>query len=103
MGRAPRELRQLDTAAGQRHLQAVAERIACCTAAQRWVEDRSYFRDREGGVTKLGLDSMPEFCYHLWWLRLTSPDDERSDKCRQSPLTTQRNRIRPAVVIEAKE
>ena len=26
----------------------------------------------ERGVTKLGLDSMLEFMYHIWWLRLTS-------------------------------
>ena len=45
-----------------------------------------YFRDREGGVTKLGLDSMPEFCYQLWWLRLTSPDDERSHNSHSRPL-----------------
>ena len=31
-----------------------------------------YFRDRQRGVTKLGLDSMLEFMYHIWWLRLTS-------------------------------
>ena len=36
------------------------------------VEEPIYFRDRERGVTKLGLDSMLEFFYHIWWLRLTS-------------------------------
>ena len=38
----------------------------------RVVEEPIYFRDRERGVTKLGLDSMLEFIYHIWWLRLTS-------------------------------
>ena len=38
----------------------------------RVVEEPIYFRDRERGVTKLGLDSMLEFFYHIWWLRLTS-------------------------------
>ena len=38
----------------------------------RVVEEPIYFRDRERGVTKLGLDSMLEFMYHIWWLRLTS-------------------------------
>ena len=36
------------------------------------VEEPIYFRDRERGVTKLGLDSMLEFMCHIWWLRLTS-------------------------------
>ena len=36
------------------------------------VEEPIYFRDRERGVTKLGMDSMLEFFYHIWWLRLTS-------------------------------
>ena len=30
------------------------------------VEEPIYFRDRERGVTKLGLDSMLEFFYHIW-------------------------------------
>ena len=38
----------------------------------RVVEEPIYFRDRTRGVTKLGLDSMLEFLYHIWWLRLTS-------------------------------
>ena len=38
----------------------------------RVVEEPIYFRDRQRGVTKLGLDSMLEFFYHIWWLRLTS-------------------------------
>ena len=38
----------------------------------RVVEEPIYFRDRERGVTKLGFDSMLEFMYHIWWLRLTS-------------------------------
>ena len=38
----------------------------------RVVEEPIYFRDRERGVTKLGMDSMLEFFYHIWWLRLTS-------------------------------
>ena len=38
----------------------------------RVVEEPICFRDRERGVTKLGLDSMLEFMYHIWWLRLTS-------------------------------
>ena len=38
----------------------------------RVVEEPIYFRDRTRGVTKLGLDSMLEFFYHIWWLRLTS-------------------------------
>ena len=38
----------------------------------RVVEEPIHFRDRERGVTKLGLDSMLEFFYHIWWLRLTS-------------------------------
>ena len=38
----------------------------------RVVEEPIYFRDRERGVTKLGLDSMLEFMYQIWWLRLTS-------------------------------
>ena len=41
-------------------------------AGARVVEEPIYFRDRERGVTKLGLDSMLEFFYHIWWLRLTS-------------------------------
>ena len=38
----------------------------------RVVEEPIYFRDRERGVTKLGLDSMVEFLYQLVWLRLAS-------------------------------
>ena len=38
----------------------------------RVVEEPIYFRDRQRGVTKLGLDSMLEFMYQIWWLRLTS-------------------------------
>ena len=38
----------------------------------RVVEEPIHFHDRERGVTKLGLDSMLEFFYHIWWLRLTS-------------------------------
>ena len=38
----------------------------------RVVEEPIYFRDRERGVTKLGMDSMLEFFYQIWWLRLTS-------------------------------
>ena len=38
----------------------------------RVVEEPIYFRERERGVTKLGLDSMLEFFYHIWWLRLSS-------------------------------
>ena len=38
----------------------------------RVVEEPIYFRDRERGVTKLGLDCMLEFFYHILWLRLTS-------------------------------
>ena len=41
-------------------------------AGARVVEKPIYFRDRERGVTKLGLDSMLEFFSHIWWLRLTS-------------------------------
>ena len=41
-------------------------------AGARVVEEPIYFRDRERGVTKLGMDSMLEFFYHIWWLRLTS-------------------------------
>ena len=41
-------------------------------AGARVVEEPIYFRDREYGVTKLGLDSMLEFVYHIWWLRLTT-------------------------------
>ena len=49
---------------------------ACCTVcftlALRVVEEPIHFRDRERGVTKLGLESLLEFGYHIWWLRLTS-------------------------------
>ena len=38
----------------------------------RVVEEPIYFRDRERGVTKLGLESMLEFMYQICWLRLTS-------------------------------
>ena len=41
-------------------------------AGARVVEEPIYFRDRERGVTKLGLDSMLEFFYHIWRLRLTT-------------------------------
>ncbi len=41
-------------------------------AGARVVEEPIYFRDRERGVTKLGMDSMLEFFYHIWWLRLTT-------------------------------
>ena len=41
-------------------------------AGARVVEEPIYFRDRDYGVTKLGLDSMLEFVYHIWWLRLTT-------------------------------
>ena len=39
-------------------------------AGARVVEEPIYFRDRERGVTKLGLDSMLEFFYQVWLLRL---------------------------------
>ena len=38
----------------------------------RVVEEPIHFRDRERGVTKLGLESLLEFGYHIWWLRLTT-------------------------------
>ena len=38
----------------------------------RVVEEPIHFRDRTRGVSKLGLDSMLEFFYHICWLRLTS-------------------------------
>lgn len=38
----------------------------------RVVEEPIHFRDRERGVTKLGMESLLEFGYHIWWLRLTS-------------------------------
>ena len=41
-------------------------------AGARVVEEPIHFRDRERGVTKLGLESLLEFGYHIWWLRLTS-------------------------------
>ena len=41
-------------------------------AGARVVEEPIHFRDRERGVTKLGLESLLEFAYHIWWLRLTS-------------------------------
>ena len=41
-------------------------------AGARVVEEPIHFRDRERGVTKLGLESLLEFGYHVWWLRLTS-------------------------------
>ena len=41
-------------------------------AGARVVEEPIHFRDRERGVTKLGIESLLEFGYHIWWLRLTS-------------------------------
>ena len=41
-------------------------------AGARVVEEPIHFRDRERGVTKLGLESLLEFGYHIWWLRLAS-------------------------------
>ena len=38
----------------------------------RVVEEPIHFRDRERGVTKLDLESLLEFGYHIWWLRLTT-------------------------------
>ena len=38
----------------------------------RVVEEPIHFRDRERGRTKLGLASILEFFYTVWWLRLTS-------------------------------
>ena len=38
----------------------------------RVAEEPIHFRDRTRGVSKLGLDSMLEFFYHICWLRLTS-------------------------------
>ena len=37
-----------------------------CTA---WCTAPIYFRER--GVTKLGMDSILKFFYHIWWLRWT--------------------------------
>ena len=38
----------------------------------RMAEEPIYFRDRERGVTKLGLGSMVEFMYQICWLRLSN-------------------------------
>ena len=36
----------------------------------RVVEEPIYFRDRQHGQTKLGVDSIVEFFCNIWWLRL---------------------------------
>ena len=41
-------------------------------AGARVVEEPIHFRDREHGRTKLGIGSVLEFFYNIWWLRLTS-------------------------------
>ena len=38
----------------------------------RVVEEPIHFRDREHGRTKLGIGSILEFFYSIWWLRLMS-------------------------------
>ena len=38
----------------------------------RVVEEPIHFRDREHGRTKLGIGSVLEFFYSIWWLRLAS-------------------------------
>ena len=48
----------------------------------RVVEEPIHFRDRERGVTKLGMDSMLEFFFHIRWLRLTSHRTTSSRCCR---------------------
>ena len=39
-------------------------------AGARVVEEPIHFRDRERGCTKLGVESILEFIYSVWWLRL---------------------------------
>ena len=39
-------------------------------AGARVVEEPIHFRDRERGHTKLGMGSIVEFFYSVWWLRL---------------------------------
>ena len=41
-------------------------------AGARIVEEPIHFHDREHGQTKLGIGSVLEFCYGIWWLRLAS-------------------------------
>ncbi len=41
-------------------------------AGARVVEEPIHFRDREHGQTKLGIGSILEFFYNIWWLRLAS-------------------------------
>ena len=41
-------------------------------AGARVVEYPIHFRDRDHGQTKLGLGSILEFFYSIWWLRLSS-------------------------------
>ena len=41
-------------------------------AGARVVEEPIHFRDRDRGKTKLGLASIVEFFYSIWWLRLAS-------------------------------
>ena len=41
-------------------------------AGARVVEEPIHFRDREHGRTKLGIGSILEFFYSIWWLRLMS-------------------------------
>ena len=41
-------------------------------AGARVVEEPIHFRDREHGRTKLGIGSVLEFFYSIWWLRLAS-------------------------------
>ena len=41
-------------------------------AGARVVEEPIHFRDREHGRTKLGIGSILEFFYNIWWLRLAS-------------------------------
>lgn len=41
-------------------------------AGARVVEEPIYFRDRQHGQTKLGVDSLVEFFCNVWWLRLAS-------------------------------
>ena len=41
-------------------------------AGARVVEEPIHFRDREHGQTKLGIGSILEFFYNIWWLRLAN-------------------------------
>ena len=41
-------------------------------AGARVVEEPIHFRDRKHGRTKLGIGSVLEFFYNIWWLRLAS-------------------------------